>query len=246
MRARPPLLVLRPRPRRCPRPPMPPRRQVPRGLARRRRRRAAERARLTPPRRASGTGWRAAAPRPCATAFYWNSIQPTGPGDARLRRHRRARARRGPARARRAAGVQGTPDVGGAEPGRPGSPPRDTADFARLLTALVARYGPNGSLWVEHPEVVKQPIRAWQIWNEPNLTRYWNVAPWAPSYVALLKAAHRGAEGRRPGLEDDPRRAPERELEGAAGDLRRRRPRGTSTSSRCTRTPASRRTWCGS
>jgi len=27
------------------------------------------------------------------------------------------------------------------------------------------------------------------VWNEPNLTRYWNVAPWAPSYVALLKAA---------------------------------------------------------
>jgi hypothetical protein len=85
--------------------------------------------------------------------------------------------------------IQGTPGWAARTPGDPGSPPRDPADFARVLTALVTRYGPNGSFWVEHPEVVKQPIRAWQIWNEPNLTRYWNVAPWAPPYVKLLKAA---------------------------------------------------------
>ncbi len=45
----------------------------------------------------------------------------------------------------------------------------------------------------------RQPIRSWQIWNEPNLTRYWNVAPWAPTYVALLKRAHKTLKAADPG-----------------------------------------------
>ena len=45
--------------------------------------------------------------------------------------------------------------------------------FGRFLAALVARYGPPGSLWAERPDLPRLPIRAWQIWNEPNLTRYW-------------------------------------------------------------------------
>ncbi len=121
--------------------------------------------------------------------------------------------------------VHGTPAWAALNPGDPASPPKNPDDFARLLTALVTRYGPNGSLWAEHPEVPRQPIRAWQIWNEPNLTRYWNRAPWAPSYVALLKRADTRAEGRRSGREDGPGRAAERELEGDQGDLRRRRAR---------------------
>ena len=52
---------------------------------------------------------------------------------------------------------------------------------------LVARYGPNGSLWRANPEVPSQPIRAWQIWNEPNLPVYWPSGPSARQYVRLLK-----------------------------------------------------------
>jgi hypothetical protein len=66
------------------------------------------------------------------------------------------------------------------------------------MTMLVARYGPTGSLWAEHPDVARRPIRAWQIWNEPNLTRYWNVAPWAPSYVKLVKAADKALKAADP------------------------------------------------
>ena len=56
-----------------------------------------------------------------------------------------------------------------------------------------ARYGQN------IPRSLRQPVRSWQIWNEPNLTRYWNVAPWAPSYVALLKRAHKALKAADPG-----------------------------------------------
>jgi len=33
----------------------------------------------------------------------------------------------------------------------------------------VKRYGPAGTFWAEHPKVKPQPIRYWEIWNEPNI-----------------------------------------------------------------------------
>ena len=134
-------------------------------------------------------------------AVYWSQVQPNtamelsfAGSDAIVL-----------AAARRGLGVlpvlQGTPAWAALHPGDPASPPRDPEDFARFLTALVARYGPEGSLWTEHPEVTPQPVRSWQIWNEPNLTRYWNVAPWAPSYVRLLKRANAALKAADPGAD---------------------------------------------
>jgi hypothetical protein len=85
--------------------------------------------------------------------------------------------------------VWATPDWAAERPGDAASPPRDRAAYGRFLAALIARYGPSGSLWAEHPEVPRIPIRAWQIWNEPSMTRYWSRQPFAKSYVALLRAA---------------------------------------------------------
>jgi hypothetical protein len=132
-------------------------------------------------------------------AVYWRRVQPNGPAELDFS----ASDALVLAAAARGLGVlpvlQGTPAWAALEPGDPASPPRDPDDFARLVTALVTRYGPNGSLWIEHPEIARQPMRSWQIWNEPNLTRYWNVAPWAPRYVALLKRAHTALKAADPG-----------------------------------------------
>jgi hypothetical protein len=68
--------------------------------------------------------------------------------------------------------------------------PVHDAPFGRYLTALVRRYGPHGSFWSSHRSLRYWPIRSWQIWNEPNLTYYWDTTPFAPSYVALLRVAH--------------------------------------------------------
>jgi hypothetical protein len=87
--------------------------------------------------------------------------------------------------------VYGTPPWAGEVQGDPASAPRDPALFARFLTALVARYGPRGTLWQERPDVPRMAIRDWQVWNEPNLTRYWARQPFARSYVRLLRAADR-------------------------------------------------------
>jgi hypothetical protein len=132
-------------------------------------------------------------------AFYWHEGQPLGPGavdfsvyDAPVL----AAARQGidvlPV-------VFSTPPWARIEAGDAASPPRDVADYAAFLTALVGRYGPQGSLWGEHPELKARPIRAWQLWNEPNLTGYWSQQPFAEGYVRLLKAARAALRAADPG-----------------------------------------------
>jgi hypothetical protein len=71
--------------------------------------------------------------------------------------------------------------------GRAECQPRRNADFARFAQAMVARYGPNGTLWTEQPSLPKVPIRSWQIWNEPNLGIYWCGRASAKSYAAMLR-----------------------------------------------------------
>jgi hypothetical protein len=65
--------------------------------------------------------------------------------------------------------------------------PKSNATMAAFAQALVARYGPNGSLWAERPGIRKLPIRSWQIWNEPNLSQYWCGRPNAKQYVGMLR-----------------------------------------------------------
>jgi hypothetical protein len=95
--------------------------------------------------------------------------------------------------------VEYTPSWNALHPGNPASPPRSEAAYAALLTALVKRYGPQGSFWSAHRALARDPIRMWQIWNEPHFTSYWSDQPFAPSYVRLLAAAHAALKAADPG-----------------------------------------------
>ena len=87
----------------------------------------------------------------------------------------------------------------------PASPSR----FGQFTAALASRYGKQGSFWQSNPDLVPDPISTWQIWNEPDLDRYWpqhagetqtvtvggkvkrlKGLGFAPTYVQLLRAAH--------------------------------------------------------
>jgi polysaccharide biosynthesis protein PslG len=57
-----------------------------------------------------------------------------------------------------------------------GSPPRDPADYARFAAMLARRYAGDG-------------IAGYEIWNEPNIGRFWGGRPDAAAYVRLLRAA---------------------------------------------------------
>jgi hypothetical protein len=131
-------------------------------------------------------------------AFRWYQIQPE-PGlldfsgsDALVA-----------AAARRGIGVlpvvEQTPAWAALRPGTLTSAPRDPAAVEAFLAALVERYGPRGSFWAERPELPRLPIRAWQIWNEPNLPGVWSERPYARSYVATLRAAAAGVRKADPG-----------------------------------------------
>jgi|SRR5215203_1355133 len=58
-----------------------------------------------------------------------------------------------------------------------------------LLAEAAARYGPNGSFWTSHPGVPVQPIRTWQIWNEPNF-KYFVAKPNPAEYGKLVKLSN--------------------------------------------------------
>jgi hypothetical protein len=92
-----------------------------------------------------------------------------------------------------------TPAWAAANPREPASPPRTPAPYARFLTALVHRYGPGGSFWTGRPDLSPRPIRRWQVWNEPDIRKYWSRQPFAASYVRLLRAAHRAIHAADPG-----------------------------------------------
>jgi Glycosyl hydrolase catalytic core len=123
------------------------------------------------------------------TAFYWQAGQPLGPETVDFTVYDAPVL----AAARHGLGVLpvvfSTPVWARRRADDTASPPRDPADYAAFMTALVRRYGPRGSLWAEHPEVAARPVRAWQLWNEPNLPGYWSRQPFAKGYVKLLKSA---------------------------------------------------------
>jgi hypothetical protein len=96
-----------------------------------------------------------------------------------------------------------TPDWAADSPG-PGAPPGHIGAYTAFLRTLVLRYGPTGAFWEEHPELPRQPIRAWQIWNEPHLDAYWDPEgrspnAWAREYARLLKASKPAIESVDPG-----------------------------------------------
>ncbi|HVW18660.1 MAG TPA: hypothetical protein VHB30_10475 [Solirubrobacteraceae bacterium] len=78
--------------------------------------------------------------------------------------------------------------------GRDMAAPRRPADYAAFLRRLIARYGPDGTFWKANPGLPRVPVRAWEIWNEPNLSDYWSARPYASSYRELLCAAYRAAK----------------------------------------------------
>lgn len=75
------------------------------------------------------------------------------------------------------------------------SPPKSRTDYVTYLAALVERYGPDGTFWIDHPELPKHPVREWQIWNEPHLPAYWDAPErgpygYAKAYPLMLRASY--------------------------------------------------------
>src|SRR5947209_2082111 len=75
--------------------------------------------------------------------------------------------------------------------------PRANGPYAAFAKALVRRYGPRGTFWA-HRSGIHEPIRAWQIWNEPTILAFWPPKQYPGRYETLLKAAHDAIKGADP------------------------------------------------
>ncbi len=69
-----------------------------------------------------------------------------------------------------------------------------------LLSEAVARYGPDGTFWSSHPGVPSRPVRAWQIWNEPNF-KYFVAKPNPADYGKLVKLSNSALKSVDPGAQ---------------------------------------------
>ncbi len=73
---------------------------------------------------------------------------------------------------------------------------QDKAAWQNFLKAIVRRYGPGGIYWnTDYPaqygvNAVPLPITAWQIWNEPNLKKFFIHYPEPKEYAQLLALSH--------------------------------------------------------
>jgi hypothetical protein len=86
----------------------------------------------------------------------------------------------------------------------PARPPIDSPAHVQawrnFLKAAVARYGPGGSYWAngyrqQHgADATPLPIQSWQVWNEPNLKKYFDPEgsdeQSAQKYARLLRISH--------------------------------------------------------
>jgi polysaccharide biosynthesis protein PslG len=90
----------------------------------------------------------------------------------------------------------------------PAGPPLDSASdeqaWQDFLKAAVTRYGPGGDYWDNGyqqqfgADARPLPIQAWQIWNEPNLKKYFAPEPSAEKYARLLEISHDAIIGQDP------------------------------------------------
>jgi polysaccharide biosynthesis protein PslG len=64
-----------------------------------------------------------------------------------------------------------------------------------FLKELAQRYGPGGSFWTAHPTLNAKPIKDWQIWNEPNLRKFFASKHAIRDYATVVKAAHTAIGG---------------------------------------------------
>jgi hypothetical protein len=93
------------------------------------------------------------------------------------------------------------PGTGGAKaPARLPAAGPAAAAWTAMLKQLVGRYGPNGTLFAQNPDIVKRPIRNWQIWNEPNFS-YFVARPNGAEYGKLVKLSYTALRSVDPGAQ---------------------------------------------
>jgi polysaccharide biosynthesis protein PslG len=67
--------------------------------------------------------------------------------------------------------------------------PSDPSAYAAYVGAVVARYGPHGSFWAQHPNLANYAPQTFEIWNEPYYSNGDNGDYDPGAYARLVRAA---------------------------------------------------------
>jgi hypothetical protein len=79
-------------------------------------------------------------------------------------------------------------------------PPRQADDFANYALEVVKRYGPKGSFWAARPDLIRRPLTAVELWNEPWGFWAWKPNPDPAGYARLVRAAASAIRGYDPSI----------------------------------------------
>jgi hypothetical protein len=93
--------------------------------------------------------------------------------------------------------VWGTPPWLSEAPGVEPVSPQELSAWRSFLRRAALRYGPYGEFWENHPELTPEPIRSWEIWNEPNIVTFGSADP--VGFAKILRAAGQVLHGVEPG-----------------------------------------------
>ena len=74
-------------------------------------------------------------------------------------------------------------DLPGVEP----VTPRRLQAWRSFLRRAASRYGPYGEFWSNNSELTPEPIRYWEVWNEPNIVTFGSADP--EGFAKLVRAS---------------------------------------------------------
>ncbi len=87
----------------------------------------------------------------------------------------------------------------------PTNDPKTFDAWNHFLKAAAARYGTDGEFWsafeTANPDTPAQPIREWEIWNEPNSSTFWSPTPDPDAYASMIKRSASTIDGVDPDAE---------------------------------------------
>ena len=133
-------------------------------------------------------------------ALNWPSVQPT-PGAQNFGAVDRLVGNLAARGIRPAPFIYGSPPWVAKKPSRPplGSAKKVRA-WRKFLALAVKRYQSGGTYWTgayqqQHPGARPKPITAWQIWNEPNLPKFFPHKKVTRKYAQLLKISDQAISG---------------------------------------------------
>ena len=120
----------------------------------------------------------------------WAGVQPTRNGAYRWSNFDRLVAAAGQRGVTILPVLFGSPPWAASRAGYPPSGTQNRAAFYRFAAAAAKRYRPGSPFWANQGlDGAVVGIRSLQVWNEPNLRKFWNNSPNAREYARLLKGA---------------------------------------------------------